>query len=54
MEHIFNFIEGERICSVISSLNGKHLKLVDPFMYFGSNISFTESNVKIHVSNGLL
>ena len=28
-------------------LNNKPLKLVDPFMYFGSNISSYESNVNI-------
>ena len=28
----------------ISSLDGKSLKLVDQFIYFGSNISSTESN----------
>ena len=29
---------------VIFSLNGKPLKLIDPFIYLGSNISSTKSN----------
>ena len=33
----------------ISSLNGMSLKLVDHFIYLGSNISSTESNVNIRV-----
>ena len=33
----------------ISTLNGKPLKLVDQFIYLGSNISFTESIVNIHL-----
>ena len=33
----------------MSSLNGKPLKLVDPFIYLGSNISSTESNVNIRI-----
>ena len=33
----------------ISSLNDKPLQLVDRFIDFGSNISSTESGVKIHV-----
>ena len=33
----------------ISSLNGKSLKLVDQFIYLGSNISSTESDVDIHI-----
>ena len=32
---------------VISSSNGKLLKLLDQFTYLGSNISSTESNVSI-------
>ena len=31
----------------ISSLSGKTLKFVDQFIYFGSNISSTESDVNI-------
>ena len=31
----------------IYSLNGKSMKLVDKFIYFGSNISFAESDVNI-------
>ena len=34
----------------ISSLNGKTLKLVGQFVYLGSNISSTETNVNIHIS----
>ena len=34
----------------ISSLNKKPLKLVDQFIYFGSNISSTESDVNRHIS----
>ena len=34
----------------ISLLNGKPLKLVDKFIYLGSNISSAESNVNIHIS----
>ena len=30
----------------ISTLSGKHLKLIDQFTYRGSNISSTESDVK--------
>ena len=33
----------------ISSLNGKPLKLVDPFIYLGSNISSIESNVNLNI-----
>ena len=33
----------------ISSLNEKPLKLIDPFTYFGSNISSTESDLNIHI-----
>ena len=33
----------------ISSLSGKPLKLVYQFSYFGQNISFTESDVNIHI-----
>ena len=33
----------------ISTLNGKHLKLVDQFTYLSSNISSTESKVNIHI-----
>ena len=29
----------------ISTLNGRHLKLVDKFMYLGSSVSFIESDV---------
>ena len=31
----------------ISTLSGKHLKLVDKFMYFASSVSSTESDVNI-------
>ena len=34
----------------VTSLNGKALKLVDQFIYFGSNISSAESSVNIHIS----
>ena len=30
-------------------LNGKPLKLVDEFIYCGSNISSTQSDVNIHI-----
>ena len=33
----------------ISALNGKPLKLVDPFIYLGSNISSTKSDVNNHI-----
>ena len=33
----------------ISTLIGKPLKLVDPFVYLGSNISSTDHNVKAHI-----
>ena len=33
----------------ISLLNGKPLKLVEQFIFFGSNISFTEINVNIRI-----
>ena len=33
----------------ISSVNGKPLKFVDQFVYFGSNISSTENDVNIHI-----
>ena len=33
--------------NAISSLNGKPLKLVDQFIYLGSNISSTKSDVNI-------
>ena len=32
------------------SLNGKHLKFIEQFIYLGSNISSTESNLNIHIS----
>ena len=32
----------------ISSLNGKPLKLIDQFIYLGSNISFIEGNMNIY------
>ena len=32
--------------SAICWLNGSYLKLVEQFVYFGSNISFTENDVK--------
>ena len=32
---------------VIFSINGKPLKLVDGFIYFGSNISSTESDLNL-------
>ena len=32
-----------------SSFNGKPLKLVDQFIYHGSNISFTESDVNTYI-----
>ena len=35
--------------SAISTLNNKPLKLVDHFIYFGSNISSTESDVNIRI-----
>ena len=35
--------------SAISLSNGKLLKLVDPFTYLSSNISSTESAVKLYV-----
>ena len=34
---------------VISSLKYKPLKLVDQFIYIGSNISSTENDVNIHI-----
>ena len=37
----------------ISSLNGKALKLAVMFIYLGSNISSTESDVKIPISKAL-
>ena len=36
-------------CNVFS-LNSKSLKLVDQFIYFGSNISFTESDANAGIS----
>ena len=36
--------------SAISSLNSKPMKLVDQFVYLGSNISSTEIDVNIHLS----
>ena len=38
----------------ISSSNNKALKLVNQFIYLGSNISSTESNVHLHRSKALL
>ena len=35
--------------SAISSQNGKPVKLVDQFIYLGSNIAFTESDVIIRI-----
>ena len=37
----------------ISSLNGKFLKLVDQFIYLGSDISSTESDVNICIGKAL-
>ena len=37
--------------TAIYTLNGKLLKLVDQFTYLSSNISFTESDVNIHLTN---
>ena len=39
-----------------SPLNGKPLKLIDQFIYLGSNISSTESDINIHIGkiNGLM
>ena len=34
---------------IISTLNGKPMKLVDYFTYLGSNISSTESNINIYI-----
>ena len=34
----------------ISTVNGKHLMLIDKFLCLGSNISSTESDVKIYQS----
>ena len=46
-----NIDKTEIICfnqdSAISSLNGKPLKLVDQFIYLGSNISSIQNNVYI-------
>ena len=36
----------------IDSLSGKSLKMVDHFVYLGSNISNTESGVNIHIGKG--
>ena len=48
-----NYDKTEFMCviqhSAFSSLNGKPLKLVDQFIYWGSNISFTESDANIHI-----
>ena len=33
----------------IFSLSEKPLKLIDKFVYHGSNISFTESDVNLHI-----
>ena len=38
-----------KVEGAISTLSGKLLKSVDQFMYLGSNISSTESNVNIHI-----
>ena len=37
----------------ISSLNGKPLKLIDQFRYFGSNISARESDVNVDIGKAL-
>ena len=37
----------------ISTLSGKPLKLVNKFLYLGSNISSTESDFNIHLPNPL-
>ena len=37
-----------------SPLSSKHLKLVDKFMYLGSNISFSESDVNICLAKALI
>ena len=34
-----------------STLSGRPLKLVNPLTYFGSNISSTESDVRIHLTD---
>ena len=39
--------------AVIFTLNGKHLKIVDQFIYLGSDISSTESDVNIHIGEEL-
>ena len=39
--------------NLISTLNYKLLKLVDQFIYFGSNISLTESNVNLRIGKTL-
>ena len=36
----------------VISLNDKPLKLVDQFIYLGSNISSTESNVNVCIDKG--
>ena len=36
----------------ISTLNSGPLKLVDKFMYLGSSVSSTESNINMHLAKG--